>query len=180
MPRGPYQEEEQQETNKRGLLGHGRALLKQKKSRREEDQKKQRQQQQQQRVKPVEAAHAAAAKLHKQHEHDERIRQHEMTELDLLYDRPPSPPPPPPGHFQIDPVTRRKQHEFQTYFSVTAIGAKSKDFAYAAANTMAALGVHGEGGGDARCPSYTAVYAQSCVLCVFDKCRLTSLDPHPY
>ena len=107
--------------------GQRRALLKKKKD--HEDQ----------RPNPVEAAHAAAAKLHAQHEHQHRAHEDEVNEMDLLYNRPPSPPPPPPGHFQIDPETRRKQSEFQTYFSVTAIGAKSKDFAYAAADTMAGL-----------------------------------------
>jgi hypothetical protein len=97
----------------------------------------------QQPVNPVEAAHAAAAKLHAQHEHQHEALEHDVNAMDLLYNRPPSPPPAPPGHFQIDPETRRKQHEFQTFFSVTSIGAKSKDFAYAAADIMAALGVHG-------------------------------------
>lgn len=159
MSHGPYHEEDQQGTNKRGLLGHARALLKQKKSRREEEQKKQ----QQQRGKPVDAVRAAAAaKRHEQLERDERNRQQEMTTLDSLYDRPPSPPPPPPGHFQIDPVTRREQHEFQTYFSVTAIGAKSKGFAFAAADTMAAMGVPGEGRGGEGCQ--LSVTHSSCVL----------------
>ena len=92
---------------------------------------------------PEQAGQAAAAQLHQRHEHDRARHEAQANQMDLLYNLPPSPPPPPPGHFQYAPDTRRKQHEFQTYFSVTAIGAKSKDFAYAAADTMAALGVHG-------------------------------------
>jgi hypothetical protein len=49
----------------------------------------------------------------------------------------------PPGHFQLDPESHQRINEFNTYFSVTAIGAKSKDFAYAVADTMAALGIPG-------------------------------------